>query len=131
MTLSTSDNAIYLRIARNYVIAAIGCAAFALIYAQFSHGVHSVFMTYMFAIPLLCGALPAVALHVTKFKRRSRTARQAWAFGVASLTIGSCLKGIFDIAGTASHLVVVYAFIAGLCAILALGSFIKSAKTAV
>ena len=36
---------------RHYAIASIGCAVFALIYAQFSHGVHSPFMTFMFAIP--------------------------------------------------------------------------------
>ena len=39
-----------------YAIAAVGCVVFALVYAQFSHGVHSPFMTFMFAIPLLGGA---------------------------------------------------------------------------
>jgi hypothetical protein len=42
--------------ALRYLVAAMACALFALIYAQFSHGVHSPSMTFMFAIPLFIDA---------------------------------------------------------------------------
>ena len=89
-------------------MAAAGCALFALVYAQFSHGVHSPFMTFMFAIPLVGGALPALACHILKTQAFPQAARQAWALAIASLTMGSCLKGIFEIAGTDSALIVAY-----------------------
>lgn len=95
------------KIAKRYAIAALGCAAFALIYAQFSHGVHSPFMTFMFAIPLVGGAAIAVGSSIAHVDL-SRGTRQAWALAIASLTVASCLRGVFDIAGTASPLLVVY-----------------------
>lgn len=90
-----------------YAIAAVGCVVFALIYAQFSHGVHSPFMTFMFAIPLLGGAAIAAVGGIAHVDLPLGT-RQAWALAIASLTIASCLRGVFDIAGTASPLLVVY-----------------------
>jgi len=101
--LSTSAK----KIAKRYAIAALGCAAFALIYAQFSHGVHSPFMTFMFAIPLVGGAAIAVGSSIAHVDL-PRGTRQAWALAIASLTVASCLRGVFDIAGTASPLLVVY-----------------------
>lgn len=95
------------KIAKRYAIAALGCAAFALIYAQFSHGVHSPFMTFMFAIPLVGGAAIAVGSSIAHVDL-PRGTRQAWALAIASLTVASCLRGVFDIAGTASPLLVVY-----------------------
>ena len=95
------------KIAKRYAIAALGCAAFALIYAQFSHGVHSPFMTFMFAIPLVGGAAIAVGSSIAHVDL-PRGTRQSWALAIASLTVASCLRGVFDIAGTASPLLVVY-----------------------
>ena len=95
------------KIAKRYAIAALGCVAFALIYAQFSHGVHSPFMTFMFAIPLVGGAAIAVGSSIAHVDL-PRGTRQAWALAIASLTVASCLRGVFDIAGTASPLLVVY-----------------------
>lgn len=99
-------------IARRYLVAALGCALFAFIYAQFSHGVYSPFMTFMFAIPLLGGAAVALALHLAKAEAVPRLARQSWALALAALTIGSCLLGIFEIAGTSSPYLIAYPAIA-------------------
>ena len=99
-----------------YAIAAVGCVVFALIYAQFSHGVHSPFMTFMFAIPLLGGAAIAAVGGIAHVDLPLGT-RQAWALAIASLTIASCLRGVFDIAGTASPLLVVYLIAAGAFAV--------------
>ena len=96
------------RIALRYAVAAAGCSAFNLVYAQFAHGVASPFMTFMFAIPLVMGVLPALGLHMAGTRRVSVAARQSWGLAVACLTIASCLRGIFDIAGTASPYLPVY-----------------------
>ena len=98
----------HLKSARRYAVAAVGCIVFAIIYAQFSHGVSSLLMTGMFAIPLIGGVVPALIGWVAKSQPLPRMTRQSWALAIASLTIASCLKGIFDIAGTSSPLLVVY-----------------------
>ena len=109
----------HLKIALRYAIAAAGCVLFALIYAQFSHEVHSPFMTFMFGIPLIGGALPALCLALSNAKPLPRTTRQSWALALAALTVASCLRGIFDIAGTASPYLVAYLVFAVICAIAA------------
>ena len=97
-----------MRSGRGNASAALGCAAFAIIYAQFSHGVYSPFMTFMFAIPLVAGALVALVMHVAHVRPMPRASRQAWALAIASLTVASCLRGVFEIAGTDSPYLVVY-----------------------
>ena len=114
------------KLAKHYAIAAIGCAAFALIYAQFSHGVYSPFMTFMFAIPLVGGVGVATACHLAHRGELPRTARQAWALAIASLTVASCLRGVFDIAGTASPLLVIYLVIAAAFAFVAFAAVIRA-----
>ena len=109
----------HLKVALHYAIAAAGCALFALIYAQFSHEVYSPFMTFMFAIPLIGGALPALCLALAKSNPLPRATRQAWGLALASLTVASCLRGIFDIAGTASPYLPAYLAAAVICAIAA------------
>ena len=91
-----------------YGIVTAGCVAFNLIYAQFAHGVSSPFMTFMFVIPLVMGAVPAAVLHRMAIRPVPVAARQAWALAIACLTVASCLHGVFDIAGTASPWLAAY-----------------------
>ena len=116
----------YAKVSRNYLIAAAACALFAFVYAQFSHGVFSPFMTFAFAIPLAGGALPALILHFAKAQTAPRTTRQAWALAIACLTIASCLRGIFEIAGTSSPLVWAYLPAALIFAIAAVTAYVKA-----
>ena len=118
----------HLRIAAHYLIAGAGCALFAFIYAQFSHGVYSPFMTYLFAIPLLGGALVALGLHAFKARPLPRTCRQAWALMLASLCLASCLRGIFEIAGTSSPLLIVYLAAAVVFAAIALVALVRNGR---
>ena len=108
-----------------YAVAAAGCALFAFIYAQFSHGVYSPFMTFMFAIPLVGGLLPALGLHLAKGRSLPRLTRQGWALALASLTVASCLRGIFEIAGTASPYLGVYLFLAAAFAMVAIAALVR------
>lgn len=108
-----------------YGLAAMGCAFFALVYAQFSHGVHSPFMTFMFAIPLVGGVLPALGLYLAKARPVPRATRQTWALALASLVIWSCLQGVFEIAGTGSAYLVAYPVLAAVFAIAAIIGLFK------
>ena len=85
------------------------CFVFYLVYSLFSHGVRSAYMTYLFAWPLVFGALPNLT-DVVMIKIMGRRAvnifwfasSDIYCFGVAALTVGSLLRGIFEIAGTSS-----------------------------
>jgi hypothetical protein len=110
------------RIALRYLAAVAGCIAFNLIYAQFAHGVSSVFMTFMFAIPLVAGVVPAFAMHLVDARSLPLRCRQAWALAIACLTVASCLHGVFDIAGTASPWLFAYLVAAALFAVIAMVS---------
>ena len=108
-----------------YVVAAVGCALFSFVYSRFSHGVHSPFMTFMFMVPLLGGALPALIARIANAQPAPRASRQAWALALASLTVACCLRGIFEIAGTNSPLLVVYPVVAALFAVVAAVGFAR------
>ena len=110
MTLSISDkarNKISLRRILIWLGISAFCLVFYLIYNMFSHGVKSVFMTYLFAWPLIMGFLPSMVIYVINRIRHvpayiDAVTDNAYCCGVATLTVSSMLKGIFDIAGTAS-----------------------------
>ena len=93
--------------ARRYLVASLACAVFSLVYEFFSHGVVSLWMVALFSYPLLLGMIPAVicaCAHV----RESHLARQLWACGVITLAMGSCLRGVLEIYGTTSELILPY-----------------------
>ena len=87
------------RVVRTWALVSGLCLVFSVIYAQFSHGVASPFMTWLFAIPALGGVVEVVACTVAQ---PDRFALNAYRSGVAALAVSSCLRGIFEIAGTAS-----------------------------
>ena len=75
------------------------------IYDRFSHNVRSPFMTFLFAWPLLLGFLPALwILLVRSLPRPNRFTLNVYNSGVAALTVSSMMRGVFEIAGTASPL---------------------------
>jgi len=95
-----------------YLAISILCIAVNMIYATFGHGVSSDSMTWMFLYPLIGGILYFL-LRVIMFFRNSRASRDRVCFnlynsGIATLTVGSFLKGMMDIAGTSSKFVILY-----------------------
>ena len=77
--------------------------AFSLVYNMFSHGVHSPFMTFLFAWPLFLCALPAgICLLFSQVPGPSVISSLFWQTGTAAVTVSSMLRGIFDIAGNSS-----------------------------
>lgn len=93
------------------------CFIFSTIYEYFSHGVYSEYMTLLFLFPFLGGVIPNLILMF--FRYPSGTAVSLWNCGIATLGLGSCLRGIFDIYGTTQSLVTVYWYVGG--ALLAAG----------
>ncbi len=69
-------------------------------------------MLYAFIIPLAGGLLPVTLLMLTGKFRLTRSVRRfihIYDSGVATLTVGSILKGVLDIYGTTNRLIVFYA----------------------
>ena len=81
------------------------CLIVFLIYDQFSHNVRSPFMTFLFLWPLLLGVLPVFLIHVIRIlPAPGKFTWNAYNSGVAAVTVSSMLRGVFEIAGTASPL---------------------------
>ncbi|WKY46610.1 hypothetical protein Q5O24_09475 [Eubacteriaceae bacterium ES3] len=76
------------------------------IYGLFGHGVHSPYMTYMFLYTLLGGSLFYIGLYKSLpslIKSKAyRLLNNLYNSGIATLTVGSFLSGILEIAGTGS-----------------------------
>lgn len=80
-----------------YIIASVICVAINFGYAQFGHGVESNYMTYMFLYPLVIGVLSVIIN-----KNNVKISNSLFKCGIITLTLGSFLQGVFEIAGTAT-----------------------------
>ena len=79
------------------------CFVFYLVYNHFSHGVHSPYMTFLFAWPLVLLTIPSLAcLMLWSVPGPSVLSSLFWKTGTAAVTVSSMLRGIFDIAGNSS-----------------------------
>jgi len=93
-----------------YLIVSAAAVVFDQVYGVFSHGVDSVAMTWMFLYPLLGGTLfyfivSKLFPHIIHFAG-CRVFSNIHNSGIATLTLASLLKGVFEIAGTNSpHLI--------------------------
>ncbi len=86
-----------------YIGITLLCALFSYVYSLFSHGVTSPYMSYMFLFPLIFGV--AVGILCMLFKKSVSQyffATHFYHTGVAALILSSMIRGIFEIAGTAS-----------------------------
>lgn len=91
---------------RVYCIVSLAAIGVNFVYGLFGHGVHSAAMTWMFLYPLLGGVLFYLILDrlnsgMTRFAPY-RVGYNSYNSGIATLTVGSFLKGILEIAGTNS-----------------------------
>lgn len=105
--MSTSENRkrrnIIGRTAGVYLGVTVFCGIFYLVYDRFSHGVHSPYMTWLFAWPLVLGVIPGLFWKWQGgIPRPGRIALNLYHSGVATVTVSSLLRGILEIAGTAS-----------------------------
>mgnify|MGYP007049652098 CR=1 FL=1 len=115
MTLFISDTELGKRnmckISLIYLLIAIFCALFGIIYEQFSHGVYSGYMIFAFAFPLVGGTFPFAILSLfVHGLLPGRLSRFLYNAGIAALTVGSMMKGILEIYGTTNDLLKIYQF---------------------
>jgi hypothetical protein len=101
-----------------YLIVSILAIVVNRVYATFGHGVASSSMTWMFLYPLIGGGLlyfliSVFAKHITNFAGY-RLGFNIYNSGIATLTFGSFLKGVMEIAGADSMYLIFYYVVGGL-----------------
>jgi hypothetical protein len=101
-----------LNTAFTYLAVSIICMIIDKVYALFGHGVASNYMSLMYLYPLLGGVLPFFLLWFLVLKadyiRHYRLFYNCYNSGIAMLTVGSMLAGVFEIAGTASPYLIIF-----------------------
>ena len=97
---------------RAYLYVSAGCLVFSMIYECFSHNVFSPFMVFAVAFPLLGGCIATELLKKLPAKHHpKRAAVTVYNWGLATLTVGSILRGVLDIYGTENPLLQYYAIV--------------------
>lgn len=86
------------------------CAVFGMIYEHFSHGVWSMSMVYAFLYPLVGGTVPFLVLALFSRKFPGYSSQLVYHCAIATLTLGSILRGVLEIYGTANVLTVCYSW---------------------
>lgn len=97
------------KITFTYIIVSIFTSIFGAIYECFSHGVYSNYMIYAFLFPLIGGALLFSQLRILP----NKLSLNLYNSGIATLTVGSIMKGVLNIYGTSNSLINVY-FVVGI-----------------
>ena len=88
-----------------YLICAVLCIIINYVYHIFSHDVSSVFMTYMFIIPIIGGLFNLIS--------NNYLYKNLIEISTVLLTLAALLKGIVDIAGATTYFTYIF-LIAGL-----------------
>ena len=91
-----------------YLCFSVFCAVFGAVYELFSHEVYSYYMIYAFGFPLVLGSFTFALLFIAGSRFPDRLSFNLYNSGVACLTVGSIVKGAFDIYGTENGLIRVY-----------------------
>ena len=107
------DNNHKLTYGMRWLCISLFCAIFSMIYEHFSFGVISYSMVFLFAIPLVLGAIPCMILQLYNLEMPNRLYQD----GVMTLTLMALVNGILEIYGTTSHFIYIY-FIAGILLLL-------------
>jgi len=109
------------KVAFTYFLISLFWALFGGIYEIFSHEVYSFYMIYAFAIPLVMGTLPFWIYGMSGrdskdledesgsgHKYPNSVTLNLYHAAIATLTIGSIMKGVLDIYGTTNSLIKIY-----------------------
>lgn len=111
-----------------YLFITLFCVLFGGVYEYFSHDVYSYFMLYAFAYPLVGGVLPFFAIAFTQVRLPSRLAINLYNCGIATLTVGSIVRGILEIYGTTNSLIKFYPFVGAVFLIFAIIVYLFNIK---
>lgn len=106
MILSTSVTNLgkkrFRKTAISYTLITIFLLVFSRIYEAFSFGETSIYMHYLFAVPLIGGILLAIFLKV--LPHFSRISLNLWNSAVAIATTGTLFRGIVNLSGRSTTL---------------------------
>ena len=86
----------------SYTLITIFFFAFSRIYEAFSFGETSVYMHYLFTVPLVGGIILAILLKVRPYF--SRISLNLWNSAVAIITTGTLFRGIVNLSGRSTTL---------------------------
>ena len=106
----------------SYTLITIFFFAFSRIYEAFSFGETSVYMHYLFTVPLVGGIILAILLKVLPYF--SRISLNLWNSAIAIITTGTLFRGIVNLSGRSTTLDVPYWYVGISFAILAILSII-------
>ena len=93
----------------SYTVITIFLFVFSRIYEAFSFGETSIYMHYLFAVPLVGGILLTMFLKV--LPQFSRMSLNLWNSAVAILTTGTLFRGIVNISGRSTTLDALYWYV--------------------
>jgi len=93
----------------SYTLITIFFFAFSRIYEAFSFGERSIYMHYLFAVPLVGGILLTIFLKV--LPQFSRISLNLWNSAVAIITAGTLFRGIVNLSGRSTTLDAPYWYI--------------------
>ena len=93
----------------SYILITIFFFAFSRIYEAFSFGETSIYMYYLFAVPLVGGILLTIFLKV--LPQFSRISLNLWNSAVAIITAGTLFRGIVNLSGRSTTLDAPYWYI--------------------
>lgn len=95
-----------------YLLISLFCVLFGAVYERFSHEVYSGYMIYAFVFPLAGGTLPFMSMSRFGCRRLpGRLPLNIYNAGIATVTVGSIMKGVLDIYGTTNDLLGFYWYI--------------------
>ena len=106
----------------SYTLITIFFFAFSRIYESFSFGETSVYMHYLFTVPLVGGIILAILLKVLPYF--SRISLNLWNSAVAIITAGTLFRGIVNLSGRSTTLDAPYWYVGISFAILAILSIV-------
>jgi hypothetical protein len=88
---------VYFKTAIIYFIFSVITFIFSIVYSLFSHEVYSNYLTFAFLYPLIGGVV--LYLFLSKFDTFKKWPYNFYNSGIATITVGSILAGINEIAG--------------------------------
>jgi len=92
-----------------YLLISLFCVLFGAVYEYYSHEVYSGYMIYAFVFPLAGGVLPFTVMSFYGCRRiPGRLTLNLYNAGIATLTVGSIMKGVMEIYGTTNDILQIY-----------------------
>ena len=98
-------------------------SVFCIVY--FSHGVYSPFMIGLCLFPLILGVVPMILRRRVGLKPASLMNRTIRMWGIITLTVASCLTGVFAIYGTVSAFTIYFWIMGALLMITSIVAYLK------